>query len=59
MREADAVEMAQPLPVNPMSRITPSCTFTYTVKRSPQRGLSPIAVRSASGISRKFRGALL
>src|SRR5262249_28628401 len=41
--DADAVEIAQPAPVNDASFATPSSTRTHTVTRSPQSGLWPTA----------------
>ena len=58
--EADAVEIAQPSPLNAMSSITPSRKVMDTSTWSPQRGLWPCAVRlQSAGRRPKFRGLRL
>src|SRR5205823_7199250 len=59
MRDADAFEIAQPWPTKAISAIVSSRRRTYTVTRSPHRGLCPTADASASAISWKLRGFLL
>src|SRR5581483_5804829 len=59
MSEAEAVEMAQPLPSKRMSSMRSSLRRSHTVRRSPQSGLCPSACESLASILPKLRGRLL
>jgi hypothetical protein len=59
MSEADAFEMAHPLPRKLASAITSPSRRSHTVIWSPHTGFLPSARRSASSIARKFRGLAL
>src|SRR6476646_7561766 len=56
MSDAEAFEMAQPVPMKLTSVMRLFSSLTQSLSESPQSGLRPSTVRSASGISRKFRG---
>ena len=56
--DAEAVEIAQPLPWKPMSWMTSSRSSRYTVTLSPHSGFTPSALRLALSGRRKFRGRL-
>src|SRR5215469_8579361 len=56
MSDAEALEMAQPVPMKLTSAIRSWSSLTHSLSESPQSGLRPSTVRSASGISRKFLG---
>ena len=58
MTEAEAREMAQPVPVKRASCTVPSATFTWSTRWSPQSGLSPSAEAVAPSSGPKFRGRL-
>src|ERR1700689_3704188 len=59
MREAEAVEIAQPCPSKRMFSIRSSARLTRTVSRSPHRGLNPSARALACSSGPKLRGARL
>ncbi len=59
MTEAEAREMAQPLPSKRTSESTPPSTRAWMVIRSPQSGFSPSARWVSSGSGPKLRGRLL
>src|SRR5215831_5688692 len=56
MSDADAFEIAQPLPMKLTSAMRSWSSLTHSLSESPHNGLRPSTVRSASGISRKLRG---
>src|SRR5262249_45034732 len=56
MSDADALEIAQPLPMKLTSAIRSWSSLTHSLSESPHSGFRPSTVRSASGISRKFLG---
>src|SRR3569623_1246113 len=56
INEAEAVEMAQPMPSKRRSTMTSSSTLRYRFKRSPHSGLWPAAKRLAFASLPKLRG---
>ena len=59
IKDADAVDIAQPEPSNLISEILPLSTFAHKVSRSPHSGFRPSASCVTAAGVRKFRGVLL
>src|SRR6476620_7123340 len=59
MSEAEAREIAHPVPSNVTCLMRSPSRSRNTVSRSPHRGLNPSHTRSASSSRRKFRGVRL